>query len=120
MLKSLIQIMKCTAKYLWSLIPSRRAKAVTQAPETGKKFTNGVRYMIEEFYYINSVAAARDIVAALRVANQSGKMDIDVHATYLNISRGYKIQNVHRTDNKVYIYFEASEQPIILAPHDAR
>jgi hypothetical protein len=74
--------------------------------------------MIDELMSINAVAAARDVTNAMKMACQSGKMDIDVHATYLNIFRGYSIQNVLRVGNKVFIYFDISEQPIVLASND--
>lgn len=76
--------------------------------------------MVEDLLRIGMKPAAYTIISATKMVHKGGKMDMDVYATYLNIFRGYKIKDVRRTeDNKIFIYFEISEQPIILVPQDA-
>jgi hypothetical protein len=116
LLKLLTQMMKSIGRYLWSLIPSRRVKVAIQ-PESSKKFTNGVRYIIEELKASGSKELAHSMAQVSEVIYDAGKMDLDVHAIYLNIARGYKIKDVYRTqENKVLVYFEISEKPFVLQP----
>ena len=106
MIKSLI-------KRIWEYLFG--SKPITP-PDNGKKFTNGVRYMIEELKRHGNHEAAHSMAQATEVIYDYGKMDLDVYAIYLNIFRGYKVMHVLSKDNKVFIYFDASVNPLVLQP----